>query len=203
MTTQFPLEWPDGWPVTAPRDRLWSLPGGSAQGWDRVCERLFSEMERLGASGVVLSTDQPLRQDGKPYAARRIIEEPGAAMYFTLHGRQMVMAQDRYERLVDNIRSLALAIEGMRQMQRHGGDHMMERAFSGFEALPPPGAGNAPHWSTLLGCDRKASLQDIESAFREKAKLFHPDRPGGSTVKMAELNAAYSQAKIERQHDRD
>jgi hypothetical protein len=31
-----------------------------------------------------------------------------------------------------------MSIEGLRQMERHGGAVMLERAFDGFAALPPP-----------------------------------------------------------------
>ena len=54
------------------------------------------------------------------------------------------MAQDQHLGLLDDIRSLSLAIEGLRQMQRQGGRVMLERAFAGFAALPTPGSG--PPW---------------------------------------------------------
>ena len=148
----YPLTWPDGWPRTRASKRVWALPGGhgNAMSWDRVVSRLITEVGRLEASHVVLSSNQPLRRDGLPYAAKRNIEDPGVALYFRLGDRSLVMAQDRYCLLIDNIRSLALAIEGLRQMERHGGGHMMERAFRGFEALPPPSTDTRP-WREVLG----------------------------------------------------
>jgi hypothetical protein len=50
----------------------------------------------------------------------------------------MTMACDRFDNAAANMRSLGLAIEAMRQLERHGGGAMMEKAFSGFVALPPP-----------------------------------------------------------------
>ena len=46
------------------------------------------------------------------------------------------MAQDRFRILRYNIRSLALAVEGFRQMQRNGNGSFLERAFARFRALP-------------------------------------------------------------------
>lgn len=43
----------------------------------------------------------------------------------------------------------------------------------------------------LLGVPRSASDDEIRTAFRAKAKQAHPDRVGGSVLKMARLNEAY------------
>ena len=48
------------------------------------------------------------------------------------------MAMDRFTSVAGNLRSLTLAIEAMRQLNRHGGGTMMERAFAGFVAIAPP-----------------------------------------------------------------
>ena len=158
--------------------------------WDDVCHRLMEELRRLGARHTVLSTDQPIRRDGRPYAARRLIEDPGAAVYFELNGRQLVMAQDRYEGVSDNIRSLALAIEGLRKMERHGGDQMLERAFAGFEALAAPRA----RWEAILNARQGMSYDEVQKCFRKAARGAHPDR-GGSTEAMQAVNMAWDEAK--------
>ena len=195
----YPLTWPAGWPRTPASKRVWALPGGSGTTifWDRVVSRLMTEVQRLGASHVVLSSNQPLRRDGRPYATRRQIEDPGVALYFRLTDRDCGMAQDRYRLLIDNIRSLALAIAGLRQMERHGGGHMMERAFQGFAVLPPPRNGMRS-WREVLGLSDgwRPTVADIEQAYRRRAKQCHPDA-GGSHESMAELNAALEQARTE------
>jgi hypothetical protein len=43
----------------------------------------------------------------------------------------MAMARDKYLSVAGNMRSLALVISAMRQMERHGGSYLMERAFTG------------------------------------------------------------------------
>ena len=65
---------------------------------------------------------------------------------------------------------------------------MMARAFSGFQALPPP-----KHWSVILEIRTPASEEDIKAAFRKKAMTLHPDH-GGSVAAFAELSAAKDQA---------
>jgi hypothetical protein len=156
--------------------------------------KLFAELDRLGVTGTVLSSNVPLRNDGAPRSdhARYRMDDPGVAIYFTLRGKPMAMACDRYDGPAANTRSLGLAIEAMRQLERHGGGTMMERAFTGFAALPPPRSC----WE-ILGVAPGASEDVIEQAFRSKAKAAHPDA-GGSDSAMAELNRARDEARKAR-----
>lgn len=195
MTEAYPLHWPDGWPRTPDQQRKWSLAGGRSgtQPFGRTRDRLLDELRRLGARGAVLSTDRPLRRDGLPYANKGAGEDPGVAVYFTLNDRQMVIAQDAYELMEDNIRSLALAIEHMRGLERHGGGHMMERAFAGFEALPAPGVTD---WRHVLGSGI-TTRAEAETRYRKLARERHPDAAGGSEAAMADLNVAIEQARQE------
>jgi DnaJ-domain-containing protein 1 len=43
----------------------------------------------------------------------------------------------------------------------------------------------------VFGLASNATWDDIQTAYRANAKLYHPDRPGGSKEKMKEINAAY------------
>jgi hypothetical protein len=110
------------------------------------------------------------------------------AVYFQLSGKPMVMACDMHQRAEENMRSITLAVQAMRQLKRHGGGMMMERAFAGFAALPPP----TSCWD-VLGVRPNAPRSEVERAFRERAKVAHPDM-GGSAAEMAALNAARDRA---------
>ncbi len=43
----------------------------------------------------------------------------------------------------------------------------------------------------ILGVEKNASQDQIKKAFREKAHLYHPDKPGGDEKKFKEINEAY------------
>ena len=43
----------------------------------------------------------------------------------------------------------------------------------------------------VLGVDITATKQEIKDAYREKSKIVHPDKKGGSKEKFTELNEAY------------
>lgn len=134
----FPLRWPPGWPRTAPGDRQKS--SRFKVGSDKTRREIKDELAKLGGADPIVSSNVATRGDGTPYvdAARRRIEDPGVALYFTMHGKQMVMARDSFERPEDNLRDIGLAIRDMRSLELHGGSTMLSRAFEGFAALPPP-----------------------------------------------------------------
>jgi hypothetical protein len=200
MITAFPLAWPQGWPRTPDHRRVSNHPFGGRTyplTFDRARRQLLDELARLGAKNIVLSTNIPLRQDGQPYAgaADRGMDDPGVAVYFRLKDRDLSMARDGFTNIAANMRSLFLAVDGLRQLERHGGSYMMDRAFSGFIALPPPGPVKRSWWEVLGFPKGRSNIQrsDIESAFRRLAQERHPDS-GGSHDAMSELNAARAQA---------
>ena len=198
MISSYPLRWPDGWPRTEDGDRSDYL-----MGWNQLSKtslpaqisRLHDEVRLLGATDIVLSTNHPVRQDGELANVVRRMEDPGAAVFFTLDGKQMALAQDLYCRLGDNIRSLALAVEGMRQMKRHGGDRMAAKAFDGFVALPGPDSIKSC-WE-VLGVEENASPDAVRSAYRRLIKENHPDT-GGRQEDAQRINDAYAAARTAR-----
>jgi hypothetical protein len=190
MTEAYPLQWPAGWPRTSDGAKKVSSPFRTT--FDKARRELLAELARLGARDIVISSWLPLRNDGFPRAdaAKRAIADPGVAVYFTLRKRQMVMARDAYWSVHDNLRSIGLAIEHLRGLERHGGAAMMERAFDGFAQIEAPGA---KHWSLVLNVARDAGAAQINEAFRRLARERHPDQ-GGSEAMMAELNVARDRA---------
>jgi len=62
MAEAYPLQWPDGWPRTRSpeRSRFDVTP-------DRARREMVIELERFGASNIVISTNVPLRKDGNPF----------------------------------------------------------------------------------------------------------------------------------------
>ena len=191
LVAEFPLDWPEDWPETPPDKRLRGMAGGHGYtpAWADVIARLKAELNRMGAESIVLSTNQPLRRDGQPTAARVKIQDPGVAVYFTFKGKDLVMAQDRYQLLTDNIRSICLQIEGLRKMERHGGGVMLERAFMGFQRLPAP--ENMRAWRSVFGIgDEQLTLSELKRLYRRLAA-------GGSVERMQTLNAAYREAQKE------
>lgn len=203
MTQAYPLAWPDGWSRTPyhkredgkyrfARNGVGGMAGRSFWTFAAARDELVAELKRLGARNVVLSSNFRTDRNGVPVEGNRRPGDQGIAVYFTLDGEPRVMARDTWQRAEENMRALSLAIEAMRALERHGGDTMMRRAFQGFVALPAP---RSPF--EILGVSPAASIDEIERAFRAAARKAHPDA-GGSTARMAELNAARDQVLRER-----
>jgi len=189
----FPLTWPSDQLRTPAHQRE---RGRFDTGFGRARDELLGELRRMGAREVVLSTNVPTRRDGLPYADAREPADPGVAVYFTHGKRQLVIACDSYLSVRANVRAVGATVEALRTIQRHGATSMLERAFTGFTALPPKGGTGAPWWE-VLGVAQTASAAEAKVAFRELARLHHPDA-GGDTETMARLNRAYEQSQEER-----
>ncbi|MBP6876590.1 MAG: DnaJ domain-containing protein [Phenylobacterium sp.] len=198
MSDAFPLAWPDGWPRTSPTDQVdgrfrFKRPTDNGRRpWTFAAARsaLVEELARLtDLDDAVISSNWPLDRKGHARADARRPADEAIAIYFTRGGRQFAMACDRYVRAEENMRSLTLAIDAMRQLERHGGGVMMEKAFAGFAALPPP-----PSCWEILGLQPGASDDQVDAAYRARARHAHPDR-GGSNAAMASLNAARDAAR--------
>jgi len=98
------------------------------------------------------------------------------------------MAIDRYDRVADNLAAIAATLEALRGIERHGGGMILDRAFTGFKALPAP-----EQWFQVLGVSAHASRSDIDAAYRKLASVHHPDKPGGDHETIARINAARDQ----------
>jgi DnaJ domain len=183
MTIQ-DLQWPTGWKRTPPRQRKsdarFDFRDPNTGRWvpitdERAEAMLRAELRQLGARRVHISMD---RYGG----------DPGTAVYFRLNDEPLVLARDHYDTTAANMRSIALVVDGMRKITRHGGSAIRDKAFVGFVALPP----RRSCWE-VLGVQRGASREEIDRAYRTKALRLHPDH-GGSDAAMAELNAARDEA---------
>ena len=187
MTEAYPLHWPAGWPRSARRERA-RFQTTFAQTRDE----LMRQVGIMGARYPVLSTNIELRRDGLPYAQQKEPDDPGVAVYFEYKGKQMSFACDRWDRVRDNVRAIQKTIEAIRGIERWGASDMMERAFTAFEALPPPG-----DWRADLGInDAAPSLDAVRTRYRDLVKTHHPDR-GGDAEQFHRINAAWERAQQE------
>lgn len=182
MIEAYPLYWPENWPRRPGNKRQRSRFNQTRQ---RAAQHLVWEIERLRGRQIILSTNIATRRDGLPYASGPEPADPGVAAWFTLNGQQQCFPCDRWDRVADNMHAIELSIAALRGLERWGAKTMVEAAFKGFAALPPPGVSN---WRDVLGRDISNRSEAIER-YRELALERHPDH-GGSDAMMADLNAA-------------
>jgi DnaJ-like protein len=189
----YPLSWPVGWK----RQNYRKKSQFSSKTFARVRDTLFHELKLMGVPdwNVVLSTSIPLRRDGLPYSGMAQPNDPGVAVYFRYKEKPMVFACDNYGKVEDNLYAICKTIEAIRGMKRWGASEMMERTFSGFQALPPaPTVKPKKLWWEVLGVKRGDHPDRIKAAYRALAHINHPDR-GGDPAKMSEINSAYEESQ--------
>jgi hypothetical protein len=207
----YPLAWPDGWRRTHAHYRR---PGHfhkrerrPGESWARSVDltvaesirRVLAELERMGVTrdDVVISTNLRTRLDGLPRSDQPAPEDPGAAVYWQeVIGPPRCIAVDQYTKVEDNLAAIAATLDAMRAIERHGGAAILERAFTGFTALPPPDAKR--EWWEVLGVSRDCTREQVKAAYRRLASQYHPDKPGGSHERMAQINAAQDAGLQER-----
>jgi hypothetical protein len=176
--TAYPLAWPLGWPRTPSRaNGLYktSLAGALKNLRDQV--RLLAG-DKSSAS-LVLSSNCSLGSE-RP-------TDPGVVAYFLFDGSQVAIPCDRWMHVEQNVQAIALTIESMRAIERHGAKHMVKAMFQGFTALPAP-----DDWRGALGHPK--TLAEAEANYRSKIQAAHPDK-GGSEQAAAALNAAIAEAR--------
>jgi hypothetical protein len=185
LEPNYPLHWPMGWKRT-------QFPGFSKFGdrgkgttMGRALDFLQGELRRLYAKDPVISTNVRARLDGRPYANEPIPRDRGAAVYFTLKKRRVVLACDKWNQVQDNLWAIAKHIEAMRGQERWGVGSI-DQAFAGYMLVEKTGPDC---WETL-GVVPQASVGEIMAAYRVRAKRAHPDMEGGSHELMMALNEA-------------
>lgn len=149
-------------------------------GWDDTVNRLLYEIDRLDGSDILIGaglSPDDVRLDGLPRANARQPLHPGVEVSFSTRQGRLVYATDVCEFWQHNLRSIALGLEALRDVDRYGITRKGEQ-YAGFAQL---GAGESP-------ADRGARL--VEAAGSVKAALIrnHPDH-GGDAADLAAVIA--------------
>ncbi len=207
--TASPLCWPVGWKRTPIEHRKVGRFGVDGHiSIEKAGLRLRNELRMLGAhyESVIMSTNLLLRNDGQPRSGQKMPADPGVTVYWKdpYNGAPRCMACDQYTRVEQNIAALAGTIEAMRAIERYGGSSIIERAFTGFAALPAPiVAGMHRPWYEVLGVSALCTLVDAREAYMRLRAKHHPDKTGdSSSAEFIEVQRAWEEAAEELNHGR-
>lgn len=197
--TASPLTWPTGWPRARKREDSrfgqWNVkPTIHAGTQDVIYELGLMGVDR---KDIIVSTDLKLRNDGLPYSKQRTPDDVGVAVYWRDRaGNDRVIALDKYTRIGCNLRAIARTLEALRGIERWGGGQILDRAFTGFTALPTPETAGGVDPYELLGITPEAGPEERSQAYRRARSKAHPDRPGGSAELYDQVQRAAQQLGI-------
>lgn len=195
----YPLYWPETWPRS--KQRTYSRYKVS---FAKARDDISKELQLLGAYEIVISTNIPLRQDGLPYANLAEPKDPGVAVYWAERASwnseksdfdyiHRVIACDHWNEVRENMRAANLAIQALRALKRTGATQVIDKAFTGFTALPAS-TGRRP-WREVFNwvSQYNPTPGEIKERFRQLLLQRHPDH-GGTDEALRELVAAQAEA---------
>lgn len=173
---------------------IWAYPsnaGHRASGyhfkasWQNTLNLMERELGHLSARNIVIGvglSPAHIRNDGWPRSDAPRPLHPGVELSFEAYvggaWKRLVYATDVYPSYQHNLRAIALALEALRAVDRHGVTGKGQQ-YAGFAALPPGGPS------------AERGAQKIRESGSLKKALFatHPDH-GGNELDFADVQAA-------------
>lgn len=169
------------WPHESTKSRRsrWTFKAS----WQSTLDLLDRELSHLGATNITIGCglrEQDIRNDGWPRANALVPQHPGVEISFDTRTGRLVYATDVCEIWQHNVRAIALGLEALRAVDRHGITRRGEQ-YAGFKALP----------SGSVDGDAARGRELIEKAGGVRAALHaaHPDH-GGSGADFRDVQAA-------------
>lgn len=191
--TAYPLAWPADWgraKIHCPSRYRVDFPQARAD--------LIRQLNLMQACDIIISSNLPVRNDGLPYAKVSAPFDPGVAVYWhDPSGQLRVIACDKWSAPAENLRAIGVTLSCLRGIERAGASEAVQKALSGFRALPQGTAAQAgSSWRDVLGFrpGDPVDMETLKFRFRALSRVHHPDH-GGSTKKMQELLEAHDAGK--------
>jgi hypothetical protein len=190
----YPLCWPLGWKRTErPRRAPYKMT------LERALQELTQELRLHKARDFVVSTNIQPRLAGLGINASKVTDAGMAVYWEDSVGRPRVMACDHWNEVRGNARAISITLNALRTIERSGASQLIERAFTGFVALPAN--ASPPAWCAVLGLapGSKYTVAEVLAAHRRRVLEVHPDRPenNGSNEQIIAVNRARDAALAE------
>lgn len=200
------LKWPEATETKSRRKSQFKIGGFKTERFMR------DELHKISARSIVLKTFHPEnahRRDGGIRVDARAPRHPGVILEFEkpeigaegkTHYIKVRLPCDTYTFWEDNLRAIAMVLEGLRMIDRHGVSQGAQ--YQGYLALPPkPGEMTVEDAAAFIAENSEGLAAQVsilafssfaEMCYKAAAKKLHPDKEGGSTDEFAKLENAIS-----------
>lgn len=149
--------------------------------WDGSLAKLEGEIERIEGDDVVIGVvvEPSAISFSGVLKGRQLVRHPGAEVSFERPGvGRLVFYTDAYKTLHANLHAIALGLEALRAVDRHGMTSSAGEQYAGFAAIGPGGPDPL----------RGKRLVNEHGSIAEALKKTHPDQ-GGSAAAFADVQA--------------
>ena len=153
--------------------------------YGQTLSMLERELCQLDARQITIQAGfHRIRNDGWPYSDARPDHPACALQFLDRKGATLVFRAYRYGSFEDNLRAIAMTLEALRAVDRYG---VVEgEQYAGFKQIAAPGAydGTMNHTAALhllaglTELKHEQVLADVDEAYRQAAKIAHPDAGG-------------------------
>ncbi|WP_375445770.1 DnaJ domain-containing protein [uncultured Fibrella sp.] len=172
----YPLQWPYGWPKTVLHE-AWSTSKLETLASER--DTLLKELERLGATKVVITSNGQVGASGQLLAKQAKLREPGVTVFFRLGTFDYAIASDRYDSLAGNLRALGSTVNCLRTISRHHSPYLLRHLLSPLcwracSARPEPGAHSSADNTRSAGSGQRKKGQQKPPPKQEQARRPPP-----------------------------
>lgn len=156
--------------------------------WASTIDLVTRELRQVGAESVAVQSfhgRHERRVDGWPRADREA-SNPGVIVSFEANGQPLSFPCDTFDKWVDNLRAIGLALEALRKIDRYGVTHNKNQ-YAGWLALPAPtltieqeipDAAAARAWLKKRVFNYASGDMTEAEACRRAMMLTHPDKGG-------------------------
>jgi hypothetical protein len=198
LPASYPLAWPPHWQRTPAKQRAESAYRVTSAAAREDLERelaLFTRAPGLTRPPkglprhVIITTNIPLRLDGRPLSSRTEPQDPGVAVWWIDAKRHELhtLACDAWSSVRANYRALSTTISAYRAIDRARASEVFARVVAASVPLSLP--GTREWYEAELGLSVPYTREDVMRCFRARAKIAHPDS-GGTTQDFVRLTQA-------------
>jgi len=199
------------WPEQLQREKGSRSVGPFRVGITKTEPFLERELYMISARNVILRTfhgEKDYRRDGGLRVDARAPIHPGVILEFEkpqlteqgdIYYVKMRLPCDTYRDWADNLRAIAMVLEGLRMIDRH--EVSQGAQYQGYLALPPkPGELTIEEAAAFLAEQGEVAGAEstllrfrsfAETAYKVAAKRLHPDK-GGDAEQFAKLEKSIS-----------